>query len=155
MSNFSSRKSVDKEKNKKSAIISTAFQDHIIKQFDLGSLNTNKSLNKIKTPKIEGKSKINSGLNKNKAPIKKSNEAQEAEFVINEDHKPSTKTLAEKIGIVPTCKDDKLNEDEWSDVKQKYIEREDFKEPCVICKEALGSRQQVLLSCSHTFHRKW
>ncbi len=25
---------------------------------------------------------------------------------------------------------------------------------CVICKEALGASQQVLLSCSHTFHRK-
>ena len=85
---------------------------------------------------------------------KKSKEDNEDEFIINEDHKPTTKTLAEKIGLVPTTKDDKLNETEWGEVKQKYIEREEFKEPCVICKEALGAHQQVLLSCSHTFHRK-
>ncbi len=144
----------DKEKNKKSAIITTAFQDHIIKQFDLG-LNNKRLLQKNPAPKLNVQSKINSGLRaKNPQPRKTNEDSTENEFVINEDHKPSTKTLAEKIGIVPTAKDDKLNETEWSDIKQKYIDREDFKEPCVICKEALGAAQQVLLSCSHTFHRK-
>jgi len=145
---------LEKEKSKKSAIISTAFQDHIIKQFDLG-LNK-KPLQKNPIPKLNVQSKINTGLRvKTQQQLRKSNdESAEKEFVINEDHRPTTKTLAEKIGIVPSLKDDKLDETEWSDIKQKYIDREDFKEPCVICKEPLGSSQQVLLSCSHSFHRK-
>ena len=74
---------------------------------------------------------------------KKNKDDVENEFVINENHKPSTQTLAEKIGIVPTCKEERIGESEWGDIKQKYIDREEFKEPCVICKEALGSQQQV------------
>jgi hypothetical protein len=44
---------------------------------------------------------------------------------------------------VPSSQDEKLDETEWKNVKEKYIQREDFKEPCVICKEALGAHQQV------------
>lgn len=47
-----------------------------------------------------------------------------------------------------------LDENEWSQIKEKYKKREEYKEPCVICKESLGVQQQVLLSCTHTFHRK-
>ncbi len=42
-------------------------------------------------------------------------------------------------------KSDNMDEDDWSQVKEKYKQREDFKEPCVICKEQLGSQQQVNL----------
>jgi hypothetical protein len=37
-----------------------------------------------------------------------------------------------------------LNEDDWSLIKEKYRQREDYKESCVICKEALGTQQQVI-----------
>lgn len=58
------------------------------------------------------------------------------------------------MGLVAINKErDLLNEHEWSQVKDKYKKRGDFKQPCVICKEQLGSQQQVLLSCTHTFHR--
>lgn len=100
----------------------------------------------IKPVKIEGKSKINTGLykNKNQASTKKTAEQAEKEFVIDESHKTSEKTLAEKIGLVPTFeKEAKLNETDWSDIKQQYLKREELKEPCVICKEDLGSQQQV------------
>ena len=51
---------------------------------------------------------------------------------------------AEKIGLIPMNESEKrFDENEWSKVKQKYIERQDFKEPCVICKERLGVEQQV------------
>ena len=55
---------------------------------------------------------------------------------------------AEKIGIVPSDPSKmNLDENDWIKVKEQYIKREDFKEPCVICKESLGSQQQVGL-CS-------
>jgi hypothetical protein len=56
-----------KDKKKKSAIITTAFQDHIIKQFDLTSLTGTKRLNTIKSTRVETKSKINTGLPKSMA----------------------------------------------------------------------------------------
>ena len=112
----------------------------------MSSLNGPKKLSTIKPVKIEGKSKINTGLykNKNQASTKKTAEQAEKEFVIDESHKTSEKTLAEKIGLVPTFeKEAKLNETDWSDIKQQYLKREELKEPCVICKEDLGSQQQV------------
>ena len=81
----------------------------------------------------------------------------EREYVIDEENKKGPKnelSLAEKIGLVPVEADARLDENGWSQVKEKYFERKDFKEPCVICKERMGIDEQLLLSCSHTFHRK-
>jgi hypothetical protein len=53
-------------------------------------------------------------------------------------------SLAEKLGFVKMEKSDQnLDENDWSAIKDKYKEREYYKEPCVICKEQLGSQQQV------------
>lgn len=59
---------------------------------------------------------------------------------------------AQKLGLVEQPQQ-LLNEDDWQKLKIKSSERDDFKNPCVICKEELGMQQQVLLSCSHVFHR--
>jgi len=36
-----------------------------------------------------------------------------------------------------------LTEDEWKRVKEKAKRRQDFQQPCVICKEELGLQQHV------------
>ena len=46
-----------------------------------------------------------------------------------------------------------MSENEWEKVKQKSIKREAFKNACVICKDDFRLEDQVLLSCTHVFHR--
>ncbi len=36
-----------------------------------------------------------------------------------------------------------LTESDWQQVKDRSNRREDYKEPCVICKEDFGTQQQV------------
>ena len=68
----------------------------------------------------------------------------EKEYVINEnEHKKQDLTLAEKIGLVPVNINGNLDENEWGRVKEQYFQREEFKEPCVICKERMGNQEQV------------
>ncbi|XP_077124714.1 RING finger protein 32 isoform X1 [Ranitomeya variabilis] len=61
-------------------------------------------------------------------------------------------TLAQKLGIVeaPAMP---LTSDEWLKVKRRSVEQGDSVQPCVICKEEFKLHPQVLLSCSHVFHR--
>jgi len=40
-----------------------------------------------------------------------------------------------------------LTEDEWKRVKEKAKRRQDFQQPCVICKEELGLQQHVSVCC--------
>lgn len=46
-----------------------------------------------------------------------------------------------------------LSEGEWAAVKAQASARGDNSAPCVICKEDFGLCGQVLLSCSHVFHK--
>ncbi|EPY79855.1 hypothetical protein CB1_000880015 [Camelus ferus] len=47
-----------------------------------------------------------------------------------------------------------LSSEEWETVKQRSVLQGDSTQPCPICKEEFELRPQVLLSCSHVFHRK-
>ncbi|XP_074222764.1 RING finger protein 32 isoform X6 [Camelus bactrianus] len=46
-----------------------------------------------------------------------------------------------------------LSSEEWETVKQRSVLQGDSTQPCPICKEEFELRPQVLLSCSHVFHR--
>ncbi|MBW02820.1 RING finger protein 32, partial [Eschrichtius robustus] len=46
-----------------------------------------------------------------------------------------------------------LSSDEWEKVKQRSVLQGASMQPCPICKEEFELRPQVLLSCSHVFHR--
>ncbi|XP_045719937.1 RING finger protein 32 isoform X4 [Mirounga angustirostris] len=46
-----------------------------------------------------------------------------------------------------------LSSDEWENVKQRSVLQGDSVQPCPICKEEFELRPQVLLTCSHVFHR--
>eukprot|EP00730_Choanoeca_flexa_P010076 TRINITY_DN15159_c0_g1_i1.p1 TRINITY_DN15159_c0_g1~~TRINITY_DN15159_c0_g1_i1.p1 ORF type:complete len:344 (+),score=24.41 TRINITY_DN15159_c0_g1_i1:2-1033(+) len=65
-------------------------------------------------------------------------------------------TLAEKLELVATKHLAPLSEDEWKCVRNRYVKRrraQRLSQPeCAICQDVIGTRRQVLLSCSHSFH---
>ncbi|KAJ3124712.1 Rab GDP dissociation inhibitor alpha [Nowakowskiella sp. JEL0407] len=69
------------------------------------------------------------------------------------DPLPPPLTLAQKLGIVERPPE-RLTQLQWSVLKEKTAERKDFKNPCPICQEPYKLEDQILLSCSHVFHRK-
>lgn len=63
-------------------------------------------------------------------------------------------TLAEKYGLIPTANSArKLSSDEWEKLKEASGDRGD-QLICPICQDEFKAEDQVLLSCSHTFHRR-
>ncbi|XP_013404225.1 RING finger protein 32-like isoform X2 [Lingula anatina] len=133
-----------------SALAAVALQDHIMKNLQLSMTFGPKRIPPGKPrPKKEVKAVVDTGRAVKPGP-KKKQEDEEKEFVL--DRKPPPPTLAQKLGLVD-APEQLLTETEWNEVKQKSSKRDDFRQPCVICKEDLGSQQQVLLSCSHVFHR--
>ncbi|KAG2486740.1 hypothetical protein HYH03_014666 [Edaphochlamys debaryana] len=61
-------------------------------------------------------------------------------------------TLAQHLGLIPRPPP-LLTEDQWTEVHLKSRLRQDSASECVICREEFQAGAQVLLSCSHTFHR--
>lgn len=72
------------------------------------------------------------------------------EYVLDPKAKPLT--LAQKLGLID-APPARLTDEEWQKVKIKSNDRMDSDQPCVICKQEFGTQDQVLLSCSHVFHR--
>lgn len=62
-------------------------------------------------------------------------------------------TLAQHLGIeekpLPM-----LTKKEWKSVHTKCLNRNDIEFGCAICCEHFKEKSQVLLSCSHTFHKQ-
>ncbi|EDV27816.1 uncharacterized protein TRIADDRAFT_20747, partial [Trichoplax adhaerens] len=130
-----------------------ALQDHLVRSLSLNDpLNNRKSYvsPKKSTRKTKAVSKIDTGVKK-PTPKKTLNTAShEKEYVIESRSKPLT--LAQKFGIIDTP-NKPLTEEEWARLKDKSNERQDSSLPCPICQEHFGNQQQILLSCSHVFHR--
>lgn len=61
-------------------------------------------------------------------------------------------TLAQRLGLV-AAPVPALSEAEWASVKSASLSRGDSHLPCPICQAEYGLKEQVLLSCSHVFHR--
>ncbi|TNN73385.1 RING finger protein 32 [Liparis tanakae] len=64
----------------------------------------------------------------------------------------SAQTGAQKLGLVASPAG-RLTEDEWARVKARSVQQGDSAQPCAICREEFCLQPQVLLSCSHVFHR--
>lgn len=146
-----------------------AFQDHIVKSLNLNSKTGVKSLNHplpVKKKKKNGKNgtkkiSVNASsstcsgdvsLLVNKSMVGKEYVINHTESVIRKNQ-----SLAERFGILEnkTTKDLRLSERHWDILKRKALLRNDLSSPCSICKEAYTMyREQILLSCSHSFHRK-
>ncbi|XP_063142006.1 RING finger protein 32 isoform X7 [Rattus norvegicus] len=139
------------------AVSAVALQDHILRDLQLGHLSVADPC-KTKVQKKENKSQslrkgsaamMDTGLRKTAEGPK--GEDPEKEYVL--DPTPPPLTLAQKLGLLalPPLP---LSSDEWEKVKQRSLLQGDSMQPCPICKEEFELQPQVLLSCSHVFHRK-
>ncbi|GAX79225.1 hypothetical protein CEUSTIGMA_g6665.t1 [Chlamydomonas eustigma] len=61
-------------------------------------------------------------------------------------------TLAQHLGLIPRPPP-LLTEAEWDEVHLKARLRQDYAQQCPICREEFKNDPQVLLSCTHVFHR--
>lgn len=78
-------------------------------------------------------------------------DSEDKEYVLGAG--PSRRaSLAEKLGLVERQKG-LLSKEDWDKLKRKAKERGDSEHPCPICQEDYTTQEQVILSCSHTFHR--
>ncbi|XP_003983302.2 RING finger protein 32 isoform X1 [Felis catus] len=138
------------------AVTAVALQDHILHDLQLRNLSiADPSKTKAqqrdtssKSLKRNTKAVIDTGLKTTVRGPKV--EDPEREYVL--DPKPPPLTLAQKLGLFqpPPLP---LSSEEWEKVKQRSIMQGDSTQPCPICKEEFELRPQVLLSCSHVFHR--
>lgn len=92
------------------------------------------------------KAVVDTGL---KPRVEKSRKHVDREYVLDQRISLS---LAQKLGLEKSPVT-LLSENEWKGIKEKSNEREDSHQPCAICKELFGTDAQVLLSCSHVFHK--
>ncbi|KAM5255330.1 RING finger protein 32 [Ctenodactylus gundi] len=138
------------------AITAVALQDHIVRDLQLGNLSiadhsktkVQKNGNRSKPLKRGAKTVTYAGLKK--AAKNSTVEDPEKEYVV--DSAPAPLTLAQKLGLLappPSL----LSSSEWERVKQRSVLHGDSALPCPICKEDFQLQPQVLLSCSHVFHR--
>lgn len=156
--------------NYSSALMSSAIQDYRARTLDLSLPGRFSNVNLPRSrpiPKNSIHAVIDTGLRKKpdtnpspstqQPPVK----IEEREYVINDSQTSSTThrhrgTLAERIGIIQVNNSDAdqhLSEAAWKAIKQRSNDRQDSNCPCAICQEDFGLGQQVLLSCSHVFHR--
>ncbi|KAI7814903.1 RING finger protein 32, partial [Triplophysa rosa] len=75
---------------------------------------------------------------------------EEKEYVL--DRAPPPLTLAQRMGLV-AAPSRRLTAEEWAEVKARSIQEGDSSQPCAICREEFRLQPQVLLSCSHVFHK--
>ncbi|XP_025043657.1 RING finger protein 32 isoform X2 [Pelodiscus sinensis] len=141
------------------AVNAVALQDHILHNLQLQDLSLadpfkSKLKNKKNIYKPVNKEMVravvDTGLRK-KSILYSQKEDPEKEYVL--DPKPPQLTLAQKLGLIepPPLP---LTTEEWDKVKQRSIKQGDSVQPCAICREEFALQPQVLLSCSHVFHRE-
>eukprot|EP00062_Callorhinchus_milii_P022099 gi/632979522/ref/XP_007906517.1/ PREDICTED: RING finger protein 32 isoform X2 [Callorhinchus milii] len=139
-------------------LVAVALQDHIIRNLKLQNLSLSNTFNKKPLAKRYGhrpmdkrlaSSVVDTGLKKIK-PKRQTEEDEGEEYVL--DPKPPQLSLAQKLGLIDGP-EAPLTASEWQRVKKRSVQQGDSSQPCVICKEEFGIQQQVLLSCSHVFHR--
>ncbi|XP_059182739.1 RING finger protein 32 isoform X2 [Centropristis striata] len=136
------RKGLATKAGNKLVITSVAFQDHITRSL----LHPNFSLS---DPLLRCKRKVH--RKKVEERYHQTQDLQEErEYVL--DSAPPPLTLAQKLGLV-AFPAGRLTEDEWTQVKARSVQQGDSAQPCAICREEFCLQPQVLLSCSHVFHR--
>uniref|UniRef100_A0A3Q4AMT3 RING-type domain-containing protein n=1 Tax=Mola mola TaxID=94237 RepID=A0A3Q4AMT3_MOLML len=123
-------------------IASVAFQDHI----------TRSMLHPLRDPLLRLKKPphITANSRAKERGLQRQPQQEEREYVL--ESSPPPLTLAQKLGLV-ACPAKRLTEDEWTQVKARSVQQGESAQPCAICKEEFLLRPQVLLSCSHVFHR--
>jgi hypothetical protein len=156
--------------------MSSAIQDYRARTLDLSMPGRLSNQNMIRPrpsiPKHKIHSVIDTGLKKKTnetnsssssqiIPLTKPINNEEREYVLQDSQNSISshrqrETLAERIGLIQMTNnntENHLSEAAWNEIKQRSNERQDSNCPCPICQEDFGLGQQVLLSCSHVFHR--
>ncbi|XP_053372747.1 RING finger protein 32-like [Mercenaria mercenaria] len=136
------------------ALTAVALQDHLVKSLGLNDFIGPRHVGIGPAARSKQKKSVRSTIDtgrfgRNKPQVKKKEE-KDREYVL--DPKPPPLTLAQKFGLVD-APEQPLSETDWQKAKEKSNKRDDSKMPCVICKEDFGTQEQVLLSCTHVFHR--
>ncbi|XP_027129971.1 RING finger protein 32 isoform X3 [Larimichthys crocea] len=126
----------------KLVITSVAFQDHITRTLLRSEFSRSDPL-----PRCKRKAPRNPRARKEDRGLQRQ---EEAEYVL--DSAPPPLTLAQKLGLVASPAG-RLTEDEWTRVKARSVQQGESAHPCAICREEFLLQPQVLLSCSHVFHR--
>nr|XP_060638565.1 RING finger protein 32 [Anolis sagrei ordinatus] len=138
------------------ALTAVALQDHILHNLQLQNLSLvdplklNKKHTYRPVNKETVKAIVDTGLKKKTSNHHQKNEDPEKEYVL--DPCPPPLTLAQKFGLVDLPAKP-LTMEEWEQVKQRSIKQGDSVQPCAICREEFALQPQVLLSCSHVFHK--
>ncbi|XP_068094711.1 RING finger protein 32 isoform X2 [Hyperolius riggenbachi] len=137
-------------------LTAVALQDHILQNLQLQHLSLAdplKAPGSVRRPRPASRRKVtavvDTGIRK-KCANKITVERTEEEYVL--DPAGPSLTLAQRLGIVEAPARP-LSDDEWRKVKLRSVEQGDSLQPCAICKEDFDLQPQVLLSCSHVFHR--
>ncbi|KAK6182508.1 hypothetical protein SNE40_010182 [Patella caerulea] len=131
-------------------LAAVALQDHYTRTLALGKTFGPKQIGLGPAAKAKQKKEVRSVVDTGRVKTRPKQSNEQEEYVL--DAKPPPLTLAQKFGLIDAPQK-LLTEEEWQGVKSKSNTREDSHQPCVICKEDFGLQQQVLLSCSHVFHR--
>ncbi|XP_023143313.2 RING finger protein 32 [Amphiprion ocellaris] len=139
------RKKVKSKESNKLVIASVAFQDHITRSL----LHPDLSLSDPFPRHIRKTSRDAHARERVKGPQRRDGQG-EREYVLDPD--PPSLMLAQRLGLVASP-GERLTEDEWAQVKARSVQQEESAQPCAICREEFRLQPQVLLSCSHVFHR--
>ncbi|XP_034428036.1 RING finger protein 32 isoform X1 [Hippoglossus hippoglossus] len=140
------RKGLKSKGSNKLVITSVAFQDHITRSLLQSDFSLSDPLLRCRrkpatNPHARGKVE---GLQR------PGDWRDEREYVL--DPAPPALSLAQKMGLVASPAE-RLMEDEWMQVKARSVHQGESAQPCAICREEFRLQPQVLLSCSHVFHR--
>ncbi|KAK2859560.1 hypothetical protein Q5P01_004180 [Channa striata] len=141
------RKGLPFKPSSKLVITSVAFQDHITRTLlHPDSLLSDPLLKcKKQAPRNPQARRKGGAMGQQRQDGK-----EEREYVL--DPAPPPLTLAQKLGLVPSPAE-RLTEEEWSRVKARSVQQGESAQPCAICREEFHMQHQVLLSCSHVFHK--
>ncbi|XP_022099772.1 RING finger protein 32-like isoform X2 [Acanthaster planci] len=149
-------KTGDRQAGNVTALAAVAFQDHLIRNLSLADPLKKKPIHhgrpkkQLKDVKPVVDTGQRQGVGRRKGDALSKGKMEDKEYVL--DHRPPPLTLAQKLGLIE-APEQQLSDLDWKDAKEKSNRRDDSMLPCVICKEEFGLQQQVLLSCSHVFHR--
>ena len=130
----------------KIALNAAAIQDHLMHKM-FGSIRPAK-INKQKSEPLSqaGKDIIKMLSNPKSCYVEERElERKKQEYIKN-------LTLAEKLHIVAKPKPP-LTTQEWKGIEVQHEKRCEVTDECPICREPFGIRQQVILSCSHVYHK--
>ncbi|XP_026218641.1 RING finger protein 32 [Anabas testudineus] len=141
------RKGLTFKSSSELVITSVAFQDHITRSLLHPNFSLSDPLLKCKrkaprNPQARG--------GRGETCLQTQDGQEEGEYVLDSFSSPLT--LAQKLGLVASPAE-RLTEDEWTQVKGRSVQQGDSAQPCAICREEFCIQPQVLLSCSHVFHK--